>query len=472
MTTTGPDAPWHSIAGITEAIAEGAFSVAELVEATLARIDRREERLHAWSRLWPERARARAKSLDALPPDARGPLHGVPIAVKDLCDVAGEPTRAGTVALGGVPAREDATVVRRLVEAGAVVLGKVKMTEGAFTTHHPSVEPPVNPWRADRWTGISSSGSGVAVAAGECTAAIGTDTGGSIRYPSAACGLVGLKPTHGRVSLAGVFPLAPSLDHVGPMARSVDDVARLFAVLAGPDPRDPATWPVPPPDLASLAPLAGARAAAGLRVGFDPEACSDGVDDAVEAGVARILEALGREGAEIREIALPPVAPALAAWLPICASEAARAHAYAFPSRRDEYGASLATLLETGLGLTAVDLAAAWQQRIAHARQWAGVYDACDVVVCPGLAVRFPADLDLAARPAPDGAMTAMRFTLPFDLTGDPTLSLPCGHDAEGAPVGIQLAGPSLSEPRLLGLGGLIEARGETAVGHPPALDD
>ena len=153
--------------------------------------------------LWPERVRARADALDREAERRRSqglplePLHGVGVALKDLCDVAGEPTRAGTTVLGDPPAQEDAEVVRRLEAAGAIVLGKVKMTEGAFVTHHPSIVPPVNPWRADRWTGISSSGSGVAVAAGLCVAALGTDTGGSIRFPSSACGLSGLKPTHG-----------------------------------------------------------------------------------------------------------------------------------------------------------------------------------------------------------------------------------------------------------------------------------
>ena len=207
---------WLAIDELQHAIEEGALSVAEIVEAFLGRIDRLDPVLQAYSVVYADRARERASALDALrvAGEPLGALHGIPVGLKDLCDVAGEPTRAGTTALGDAPAQENAEVVDRLEAAGAVILGKLKMTEGAFISHHPSLVPPVNPWNPERWTGISSSGSGVAVAAGLCTVALGTDTGGSIRYPSAACGLSGLKPTHGRVSLRGVFPLAESLDHI------------------------------------------------------------------------------------------------------------------------------------------------------------------------------------------------------------------------------------------------------------------
>lgn len=453
--------PWLSIGELADGLARGRFDVAALVEAALSRIDALDGALQAWSIVWPERARARARTLDALPASRRGPLHGVPMAVKDLGDVRGEPTRAGTVVLGDSPAREDATVVRLLEEAGAVILGKVKMTEGAFTSHHPSVTPPVNPWRHDRWTGISSSGSGVAVAAGLCTAALGTDTGGSIRFPSAACGLVGLKPTHGRVSLAGVFPLAPSLDHVGPMARRVDDVARIFAVLAGRDPRDPATRAAPPIDAAIAA------FPHGLRVGFDPVTCADGVSPEIHDAVVRVVDALDASGARIHEVEMPPIGDALAAWLPICASEAATAHVATYPARGADYGPELAGLLETGLSASGRDVASAWQHRIAHTRALAAIFELCDVLVCPALAVELAAGMNLGATPPPPGAFTAMRFTLPFDLSGDPSLTLPCGLDRDGAPIGVQLVGPALTEPRLLAIAAHLEARGLCDIGHP-----
>ena len=182
---------WLDIDGLQSATRKGSLRASEIADHFLTRIATLDPRLSAYSVVFEERARAAAARLDASQDkgDPLGPLHGVAVALKDLCDVAGEPTRAGTTALGDLPATEDAEVVRRLEAAGAIVLGKVKMTEGAFVEHHSSVVPPVNPWNADRWTGISSSGSGVAVAAGLCTIALGTDTGGPIRYPSSACGL-------------------------------------------------------------------------------------------------------------------------------------------------------------------------------------------------------------------------------------------------------------------------------------------
>lgn len=453
--------PWLSISEILAGIETGDFGALDLVESALSRSNALDPRLRAWSHLWPERARKRAEQLDALPARHRGALHGVPIAVKDLCDVRGEPTDAGTVVLGDRPATEDATVVHRLEEAGAVILGKLKMTEGALSAHHPSVEPPVNPWKADRWTGISSSGSGVAVAGGLCTAALGTDTGGSIRFPSSACGIVGLKPTHGRASLAGVYPLAPSLDHIGPMARSVDDVARLFGVMAGPDPRDPTTLRVPPPAFESPGTVAG------LRIGFDRAYCETDVDPEIASAVGQVRGALESAGAHVCDVEIPPVETLLAAWLPICAAEVANAHAKTFPVQRDQYGDDLARMIDLGRSLTGQAVADAWHHRTAYTRQMAAVFEACDVFVCPGLAVRFAANANLGDDPPPDGATAAMRFTLPFNLTGNPSLTLPCGMDDEGAPIGVQLVGPSLSEARLLGLGGGLEASGVCRTRHP-----
>ena len=203
------------------------LSSVEATRAILDRIDKLDPRLKSYATVTTERALQDAARLDAetAAGKSRGTLHGVPIAVKDLCNTAGVPTAAGmAIHRQHVPAR-DATVVARLKQAGAVILGKLQMTEGAYGLHHPSVDPPVNPFNAAYWTGVSSSGSGVATAAGLCFASLGSHTGGSIRFPSTMNGLSGLKPTWGRVSRAGVFPLAESLDHVGPMCRSALDSA-------------------------------------------------------------------------------------------------------------------------------------------------------------------------------------------------------------------------------------------------------
>jgi len=459
--SAGAVSTWWSIAEITGRIARGDVRVVDVVGAVLDRIDALDPALCAYASVWSERALARAAALDATAIARRGPLHGVPIAVKDLCDVRGEPTRAGTTALGDEPADADATVVKQLESAGAVILGKLKMTEGAYTTHHPSVVPPRNPWNASRWTGISSSGSGVAVAAGLCTAALGTDTGGSIRFPSAACGVVGLKPSHGRVSLAGVFPLAPSLDHIGPMARSVDDAARIFSVIAGPDERDPTSL------RATTAIRSAPHAVAGLRLGFDPVYCVEGVDAEVSDAVARALDALQAAGAEQQPVEMPPIGDVLAAWMPICATEVANAHADTFPARREQYGPGLAALIDAGRAVTGRALAAACAHRLAYTRKLAAVFDVCDVIVCPALAARWPAGVDLGGADPPQGAFTAMRFTLPFNLSGHPSLTLPVCLDGDGAPIGVQLVGRIGEEATLLALGAALEQRGVGRIGHP-----
>ncbi len=225
-------------------------SSVEATGALLERIARIDPRLMSYATVTPERALDDARRLDAetAAGRSRGPLHGVPIAVKDLCDTAGVPTAAGMAIRARHVPDSDATVVARLKQAGAVILGKLQMTEGAYGLHHPKVVPPLNPWNAAYWTGVSSSGSGVATAAGLCFGSLGSDTGGSIRFPSTMNGLSGLKPTWGRVSRAGVFPLAESLDHVGPMCRSALDVALMLGVIAGADPDDPTASPRPVPD--------------------------------------------------------------------------------------------------------------------------------------------------------------------------------------------------------------------------------
>ncbi|MCP4905211.1 MAG: amidase [bacterium] len=460
---------WLGIDELQLAIAQAEFGAREVTEAALARIDRLDPTLAAFSALWPERARQAAARLDAAQKSGEplGALQGVPVAVKDLCDVAGEPTRAGTTALGELPAVENAEVVDRLEAAGAVILGKVKMTEGAFVMHHESVTPPKNPWNADRWTGISSSGSGVSVAAGLCTAALGTDTGGSIRYPSAACGLTGLKPTHGRVSLRGVYPLADSLDHIGPMTRSATDTARIFSVLCGYDPRDP--WSLAHNPSAATA-SALLRSVRGTKVGFDVRYCEEGVDASISRALHGVLDVLRGLGVEVVEFSLPSIDEAIGVWFSLGSAEIANAHADTYPSKKDQYSAALAQAIETGRVVSGRDVAHAWKTRIAFTRRLEGCFEAggetcpasapegLDAILAPVIPGLFAADTNLLDADAGPEVAASVRFTSPFNLSGSPSLTMPGGFDVEGAPIGFQLVGAHRAESKLLAIGAAYQA--------------
>jgi amidase len=445
------------IEGLHREIASGELSAAGVTDAYLARIERFDPMLQAYSEVWPDRARNAATRLDSSlrAGEPLGVLHGIPIALKDLCDVEGHSTRAGTTALGDVPAAVNAEVVDRLEAAGAVILGKTKMTEGAFATHHPSVSAPINPWSAERWTGISSSGSGVAVAAGLAVAALGTDTGGSIRFPSAACGIVGLKPTHGRVSLRGVFPLAGSLDHIGPLARSVDDVARIFSILCGHDPND--AWSLASnPHVAT--PSALPASVRGMRIGVDRGFCEQGVEGEIVSTLDHALGVFRDLGAEIVEVEIPETSAAMLAWIRLAAVEAAAAHAATYPSKAAQYGIELRNLIELGLGIDARAIAEAWQARITFSRRLEACFDRVDALIAPVLPTFFAADTNLADAAANPAAAVATRFTSPFNLSGSPSLTLPAGFDRDGVPIGIQIVGAHLDEARLMVMGSAFQA--------------
>ncbi len=262
--------PYRSLTEVAGLIRSGALSPVEVTRTILERIERLEPQLHSYATVTAELALEQARQAEGEIQSGRyrSALHGVPIAVKDLCFTKGIRTACGTTILADWQPEIDATVVERFRTAGAVLLGKLQMTEGAFADHHPQIARPRNPWHPDHWAGASSSGSGAATAAGLCYGSLGSDTGGSIRFPSAANGVTGLKPTWGRVSRYGVFPLSDSLDHIGPMARSAADCAALLGVIAGADANDPTTLTAPVPDyLAGLA--EGVLGARGLRIGID-----------------------------------------------------------------------------------------------------------------------------------------------------------------------------------------------------------
>src|SRR5579859_6474600 len=283
----------------------------------------------------------------------------MPIAVKDLCYTRGVRTMAGTSIYANFIPDHDATVVAKLSQAGAVLLGKLNLTEGAMTGYNPARDIPVNPWREDVWAGASSSGSGVATAAGLCYGSIGTDTGGSIRLPSAANGIVGLKPTYGRVSRYGVFPLAESLDHVGPMVRRAGDAAVMFEAIAGFDPNDPSSLRDPVPDM--LKDLD--KGVQGLRIGFDRRFATDGIHPEQSAALETAVDVLRQLGARIVDVQMPNVTGIRDQWLILCAKEAVTVHAANFPSRKNEYGPYFREFLEVGAAINAADYAKALQYR-------------------------------------------------------------------------------------------------------------
>ena len=389
----------------------------------------------------------------------------MPIGIKDLCNTAGVRTTWGTTILADNVPTENATVVRQLFDAGAVMLGKLHMTEGAYSVHHPSLSPPVNPWHAEHWPGASSSGSGVATAAGLCYGAIGTDTGGSIRFPSGANGITGLKPTWGRVSRHGVLALADSLDHLGPMTRSAADAGAMLGAMAGIDPLDPTTLEAPVPDY--LAGLDGGIR--GLRVGIDP-AFIDGVCDAdtlkMLAAVRQVLVDLG---ASVVELTMPPTTPAMFVdWARLCGVETAIAHEASYPSRAAEYGPVLAGLIELGRGVGGIEL-----MKIEHARlQFKGalrkLFTTVDLLLVPVHPFGNPsaAQLDEIFK-TPNGINDVLRYTAPFNMSGSPTITLPGGATAAGMPIGFQFVGRHLDEALLVRSGHAYQQATDWHQRHP-----
>ena len=397
----------------------------------------------------------------------RGPLHGVPIAVKDLCYTRGVRTMAGTKVFSDFVPDFDATVVARLEAAGAVILGKLVLCEGAFGPYFPGLQVPANPWDATRWSGVSSSGSGVATAAGLCFASVGTDTGGSIRYPSAANGCVGLKPTYGRVSRYGVFALAASMDHVGPMTRTVEDAAIMFEAMAGPDPHDSTSLPDPVPSVrAELG-----RGIAGLRVGFDRRYATDNVDPDVAKAMDDVLAELTRLGATIVTVNMPDVSKVGSAWLDLCAVEALAAHAKTFPSRASEYGPGLRAALESGQRVTPAALAAAAKVRSEVTASLERMLNTVDCLVCPSMAnsarVKEADPFDEETDESWSEQVRNDIHTQPFNFSGSPTLSVPCGFSADGLPLSVQFVGRRLSESVLCRIGHAYEQATPWHSKHP-----
>ena len=448
---------FKTITEISEAIASKQLSPVEITTALLQRIDELEGRLKSYATVMADSAMAAAQKAEREIESGtyRGPLHGVPIAVKDLCFTKGVRTMGAAKVLADHVPSFDATVITKLEAAGAVLLGKLNLTEGAMGGYNPEFDIPKNPWNPDRWTGSSSSGSGVATASGLCFGSLGSDTGGSIRFPSAACGIVGIKPTWGRVSRYGVLALAESMDHVGPMTRSVADAGIILETIAGFDPNDPTSLPNPAPNM-----LEGiGQDLQGIRIGFDENYATNDIDPELAEAVRAGVEVLADQGAAIVEVQLPDVDEYVSAWPTLCSTEAVLAHAATYPSRRNDYGPWFRGWLDMGAKVTGAGYAKANNLRAACTGHLRRVFEGIDVLVCPSMSAPAHAVTPEGLYGGYEARDTKFQqFTVPFDYNGAPTLSVPCGMNNEGLPLSIQFVGKHLSEPLLCQVGHAYES--------------
>jgi len=458
-----------SLRDVARLIQSKQTSPVELTTRILDRIAAVDPKLKSYATVMREQALKAAKRAEEEIQRGtyRGPLHGVPVAVKDLCYTKGVRTMAGTSILANFIPDHDATVVTRLSPAGAVLLGKLNLTEGAMSGYNPARDIPVNPWREDSWAGVSSSGSGVATAAGLCYGSIGTDTGGSIRYPSAANGIVGLQPTYGRVSRYGVFPLAESLDHVGPIVRRAGDAAVMFDAIAGFDSNDPTSLRDPVPHMLEELDK-GVR---GFRIGFDRRFATEGIHPEQSAAIQSAVDALRQLGAQIVDVPMPDVSEIRNMWQILCAKEAVIAHAANFPSRKDEYGPYCRDFLEMGAAIKDADYAKAVQYRKDFSAKYRALLSTVDVFVYPVVVggafsitreAQYGSMADYTAardkfRNSYNPPLGAHVYANPANLSGTPTITLPVGFSSDGLPLSMQIAGRALSEPMLCRIGHAYE---------------
>ena len=441
-------------------------SPVEVAEAILERIERLNPQLNAYITVMADQALADARAAEGeiAAGRYRGPLHGVPIGVKDLCATKGVRTTAGSKILAGWVPDEDATVIRKLREAGAIIVGKTHMHEYAFgaTGLNPHYGPARNPWDPERITGGSSSGSGAAVAAGLCFAALGSDTGGSVRIPASLCGIVGLKATYGRVSLEGIVPLAWSFDHIGPMARTVRDCALVLAAIAGLDPNDPTTADAPVEDWAAA--LDGGLA--GLRIGVPTAYAYEATEPDVVAVVHDAIATLERLGAEVKQIELPVLEEYGVNLGLALVSEAAAYHQANMRQRPQDFGDDVRMRIQLGLDQKAADYVRATRAR-DEARRSADetLFSEVDLLAMP-TTLRTAVPIDSVAKDDPTLGLT--RLTGPFDLTGQPAISVPCGYTEQGLPVGLQLAGRRFDERTVLRAAHAFETESGVSRPRPP----
>jgi aspartyl-tRNA(Asn)/glutamyl-tRNA(Gln) amidotransferase subunit A len=449
-----------SLTAVANAIAQKRFSSREVTQSCLDRIAQWQPRLNAFIAIEADAALAAADAADTAlaKGSSRGALHGVPLAHKDMYYDTGKVVTCGSKIRRDFVATTTSTALQRLKRAGTVRLGSLQMAEFAYgpTGHNAHYGPVHNPWAVDHITGGSSSGSGVAVAARLTFAALGSDTGGSIRMPAHFCGVTGLKTTYGRISRAGAMPLSQSLDTVGPLARSAEDCALLLGLMAGADPEDPTAvaGPVPHYIAAARQPIKG------LRIGVPTAFYVDDLDSEVARVLDETIVVLKREGADIVQVELPDQRQLTAACQFVLATEAAAFHKRWMIERPQDYGPQVLMRLQNGLAISGVSYLEAMRWRgpalAAHNAAVAGV----DAVLAPVAPVAAPtiAESDVGNSPDAEAVIQRLtRFTRPINYLGLPSLAIPAGFTQSGLPVGMQLIGRSFDEAMLLRIGATFQ---------------
>ena len=423
------------------------ISPVELVQANLERIEALDDEINAFITLTADSALRSAQQAESeiTHGEYRGPLHGIPLALKDLFETAGVRTTAGSTFFSDYIPERDATVVKRLKAAGAILLGKLNMHEIALgvTNVNPHYGPCRNPWDLTRISGGSSGGSAAALAADMCMGSLGTDTGGSIRIPASLCGVVGLKPTRGRVSLHGVVPLSWNLDHPGPMARRVQDVALLLQAIAGYDPQDPASQAVPVPDYLEEI----TSGIAGWRIALAVDEFFSRAEPEVLAAVREAAQVMETLGASVSEASPPEAHAAAAANGLMTTSDGAAFHRERLAENPGGFGEDVLRRLQAGSAYTSTEYILARRTQSLARRRFERFFEDYDILLCP--ATPIPAPL-IEGPDAVEQAARLTRFTAPFNLTGLPAIALPCGFTSEGLPIGLEMVAKPWSEGALL----------------------
>ena len=429
------------------------LSPVEIVEAHLSRIRDTEPVLNSFITVLPDAAMtaARQAERDIRAGRYRGPLHGIPVGLKDLFNTGGVRTTSGSRIYDNYVPSQDCTVAARFREAGAILLGKLNMHQFAYgpTGENPDYGHMHNPWDPDRVSGGSSGGSGSAAAAGQCTITTGSDTGGSIRIPAALCGIVGLKPTYGRVSRHGLTPLAWSMDHPGPMVRTVEDAAITMNVIAGHDPNDVASATLPVPDFTAA--LTGE--VRGLRIGVPRQYMEAPLDPEVRQAINEALEQMEKMGADVVEVEFPEFDHAAAISTTMLMAEASACFRDLLASDGNRLYEPVRLRLEAGLFISAVDYLRAQQARAVFDRAARRLLEDVDLLAGPTEPVTAPPLLQqqVLAGEHEVGTVAALtQYTRPYNITGFPAISVPCGFSSEGLPIGLQVAGRPFDEETVL----------------------
>jgi aspartyl-tRNA(Asn)/glutamyl-tRNA(Gln) amidotransferase subunit A len=456
--------PIHQLAPLLE---KKEISPVELFNEAIERIHLLQPKLNSFITITEQEGRKAATEAESEIRKGRyrGPLHGIPISIKDLFATRGIRTTAGSKVLAKWIPDYDATAVAKLHDAGMVLVGKTHMHEFAYgvTNDNPHYGPARNPWDPSRVPGGSSGGSAAAVASSQCAASLGSDSGGSIRTPAAVCGVVGLKPTYGRVSRCGAIPLAWSLDHVGPLTKSIEDAAIMLAAIAGPDPKDPSASSRPLPDYRKDM----RESIRGLRLGVPRQYFFEHVDPEIQKLVSAAIRQLESAGATRVEVDIPDLENCSAMEAHITLAEATSYHEPYLKKQPDDYGPAVRTNLEAGRYLLATDYVKSQRARTLLQRNFNEAFKRAEVIVSPTLPALPPpvGEVWVQSGDLREHVIDAfLRFNIPYDLTGFPAISIPCGLGSTGLPIGLQIAGKAFDEATVLRVANAYE---QSTAWHP-----